>query len=137
MKYTFTNEQGKEQTVNIPDDYIATQKRTLGLSNKEAILLYLSDEGYISNPIVEELTNKAKNAGNQTRGKRKSPARKQDPIKRSIIASLFDNINSGAISAGDESLIETPRIINPERIISFTVGDDTFELTLSKKRKTK
>lgn len=130
MKYTFTDDQGRSRMVVIPDEYIYTQKKTLGLSNKEAILLYLSDEGIIKNPAVEELTAKAKANGVSGATKsRKAPKRKEDPIKREIIASLFDYIQNNF--KGFSNMV----VCNPERIISFSLGDDTYELTLSKKRK--
>lgn len=130
MKYTFTDDQGRPRMVVIPDEYIYTQKKTLGLSNKEAILLYLSDEGIIKNPAVEELTAKAKANGVSGATKsRKAPKRKEDPVKREIIASLFDYIQDNF--KGFDNII----VRNPERIISFSLGDDTYELTLSKKRK--
>ena len=133
MKYTFTDDQGRPRMVVIPDEYIYTQKKTLGLSNKEAILLYLSDEGIIKNPAVEELTAKAKANGVSGAIKsRKAPKRKEDPIKRNLIASLFDYLDTETSAVNG---IDNVVIVNPERIISFTLGDDTYELTLSKKRK--
>ena len=134
MKYTFKHK-GAEKTIEIPDEYIATQKRTLGLSNKEAIDLYLFDEGYAENEFVSEMTEKAKKNKSQSvgRSKRKAPKRKEDPIKRSMIAFLLDSLIN--VPQAYNLSIECPTVVNPERIISFTIGEDTYELTLSKKRK--
>lgn len=134
MKYTFKHK-GAEKTIEIPDEYIATQKRTLGLSNKEAIDLYLFDEGYAENEFVSEMTEKAKKNKSQSVGcsKRKAPKRKEDPIKRSMIAFLLDSLID--VPQAYNLSIECPTVVNPERIISFTIGEDTYELTLSKKRK--
>ena len=134
MKYTFKHK-GAEKTIEIPDEYIATQKRTLGLSNKEAIDLYLFDEGYAENEFVSEMTEKAKKNRPQSvrHSKRKAPKRKEDPIKRAMIAFLLDSLVDVPQEYNLE--VECPTVVNPERIISFTIGEDTYELTLSKKRK--
>ena len=127
MKYTFTDKDGKQRTVNIPEEDIKRSKSAFGLSNKEAIDMWLVDEGYLTNPVVEELNAKA--AGNKVSAPRKrSVRRKEDPTKRAVIASLFDCIQE---YAG----VENAAVRNPERIISFSLGEDTYEITLSKKRK--
>lgn len=127
MKYTFTDKDGKQRTVNIPEEDIKRSKSAFGLSNKEAIDMWLVDEGYLTNPVVEELNAKA--AANKVSAPRKrNVKRKEDPTKRAVIASLFDCIQE---YAG----VENAAVRNPERIISFSLGEDTYEITLSKKRK--
>ena len=128
MKYTFADKDGKQRTVNIPDDDIKRAKSAYGLSNKEAIDMWLVDEGYLTDPTVEELTAKAKVNGSRAETKKRTVRRKEDPVKRALIASLFDFIT---LYDG----VEVYQIVNPERIVSFTIGDDTYEITLSKKRK--
>lgn len=129
MKYTFADKDGKQRTVNIPDDDIKRAKSAYGLSNKEAIDMWLVDEGYLTDPVVEELNAKAKANGVKGGSKKRTVRRKEDPIKREIIASLFDYIQ-GNFKGFDNVIVR-----NPERIISFSLGDDTYEITLSKKRK--
>lgn len=129
MKYTFADKDGKQRTVNIPDEDIRRAKSAYGLSNKEAIDMWLVDEGYLTDPVVEELNAKAKANGIKGGSGKRKVRRKEDPIKREIIASLFDYIQDNF--KGFDNVI----VRNPERIISFTLGDDTYELTLSKKRK--
>ena len=128
MKYTFADKDGKQRTVNIPDDDIKRAKSAYGLSNKEAIDMWLVDEGYLTDPVVEELTAKAKVNGPRAETKKRTVRRKEDPVKRALIASLFDFIT---LYDG----VEVSQIINPERIDYFTIGDYTDEITLSKKRK--
>lgn len=128
MKYTFADKDGKQRTVNIPDDDIKRAKSAYGLSNKEAIDMWLVDEGYLTDPTVEELNAKAKANGVKGGSKKRTVRRKEDPIKRALIASLFDCILTC-------NSVDNAEIRNPERIISFTLGDDTYEITLSKKRK--
>lgn len=133
MKYTFINEQGKQQTVTIPDEYIKTNCRNLGLTNKEAILMYLSDEGYISNDTIDELTAKAKSnkvGAVGERKARKAPTRKPDEIKRAMIAALAEFVQS-------QDNVKSCEVTNIERVIAFSIADDNYELVLQKKRKPK
>lgn len=136
MKHTFLYN-GTEKTVNIPDTVLA-QGRKEQLSVKETIERYLSDEGYIVDPTVEELTNKAKAAGVNTAGRaqgaskktRKAPVRKPDETKRMLIKSMESFLST-------LGPCENVEVTNIERIIAFTIGDDKYEVTLSKKRKPK
>lgn len=128
MKYTFVDKNGKQRTVNIPEEDIKRSKSAFGLSNKEAIDMWLVDEGYLTDPTVEELNAKAKANGVKGGSKKRTVRRKEDPIKRALIASLFDYI---LMYDG----VDSAAVRNPERIISFTLGNDTYEITLSKKRK--
>ena len=132
MKYTFTTENGTEKTINIPDE-VFVQGRKEGLSNRETIERYLSDEGYIVDPTVVELTAKAKANGAGVRAKgttRKKPTRKPDDVKRMLVQTLFECIDELGMTKNVE-------VTNIERMIAFSIGDDNFELTLSKKRKQK
>lgn len=136
MKYTFTTAEGREKTVNIGEDVLAQGKRE-GLSMRETIDRFLSDEGYIVDPTVAALTDKAKangvnNAGKTSSGKRKPPTRKPDMVKRALIESLAEFLES--TNVGD---IKDLQVTNIERIIAFSIGDDKYEITLSKKRKPK
>ena len=137
MKHTFITAEGREKTINIPDEEL-TQGRKEGLSVKETIERYLSDEGYVVDPMVAELTAKAKANGMNTAGRaqgekkpRKAPQRKPDLIKRMLIEGLSKYMSE----AYDE--VENVEVTNIERMIAFTIGDDKYELTLSKKRKPK
>lgn len=146
MKYTFTADNGKEKTVSIPDDYIRTNKKNLGLTTKEAIELWLFDNDYIENAEADALTQKAKGTGARvggaaSAGKRKAPVRKPDYTKRTLISEIKNSLEGlvldveGAGSGPTE--ISNISIPNLERVVRFELGDDTYELTLSKKRKPK
>lgn len=135
MKYTFTNIDGKQKTINIGEDVFA-QGRREGLSVRETIDRYLSDEGYVVDPTVRELTEKAKsnginNAGKVSSGKRKPPTRKPDLVKRMLIEGLSKYMSEAYAE------VKNVQVTNIERIIAFSIGDDNYELTLSKKRKPK
>ena len=139
MKYTFINGE-KQQTVEIPDEVIKKHKRSLGCTTSEAINLFLFDEGYIDNDEVTKLTNKAKANGAakvKIGCKRKSPSRKPDEVKRTLIQSFYQYLVSGQVSDALGAEIQEVEVVNQERIITFAVGDDNYEITLSKKRKAK
>lgn len=58
--------------------------------------------------------------------------RKENATKKGIIDDLFKFLTENS-----EIAYENVSILNKERQISFTVGEDTFELTLVQKRKPK
>lgn len=132
MKYTFTTENGSEKTITIPDEFIARTRAAYGVTHREAIEMYLSDEGYIVNYDVEQLTEKAKNVKNIVQsGKKRKVTRKPDQTKRDLISLLEKVLQSG------ECGVQNVQVTNIERIIAFSIGDDNYEITLSKKRKPK
>lgn len=123
------------KNINIPDWYIEKQMKTLGISRQEAVDMYLSDEGVDVAPEVIELTMKAKAAGTGAKAtgekkERKAPERKPDDIKRALVDMLYDFL----MLTPD---IENVEVTNIERMIAFTVKDDKYELTLTRKRKPK
>ena len=136
MKHTFITADGREKTINIPDE-VLTQGRKERLSVKETIERYLSDEGYVVDPTVAELTAKAKANGVNNAGRvqgakkpRKAPERKPDETKRMLVRALEQCV----VSLG---MCENVEVTNIERIIAFSIGEDKYEITLSKKRKPK
>lgn len=140
MKHTFITAEGREKTVNIPDE-VLKQGRKEGLSVTDTIDRYLSDEGYVVDPTVMELTAKAKANGVNTAGRasgekkpRKAPQRKPDYTKRAIVEILADVIKEMDISGVTPHDVE---VTNIERMIAFAIGEDKYEVTLSKKRKPK
>lgn len=149
MKYTFTADNGKEKTVSIPDDYIRTNKKNLGLTTKEAIELWLFDNDYIENAEADALTQAAlaskganvRVGGAASAGKRKASVRKPDYTKRTLISEIKNSLEGLVLDvegAGSGSIeVSNISIPNLERVVRFELGDDTYELTLSKKRKPK
>lgn len=140
MKYTFKNKNGKTQTVMIDDAWVRQQKVNLGITNQEAIDMWLFDNGYVDNDVVDELTAQAKeNGANMSvRGggkPRKKPERKPDYVKRSIISNLETAMTEDE-QFKDLGVVDV-KVTNIERIIAFNVGDDEFTITLTKKRKPK
>ena len=146
MKYTFVNKSGNQQTVNIDDEWIRKQCSLLHISKREAIDMWLSDEGYIENEVVAALTEQAKKNGVKTgaaAGKpRKKPVRKPDYAKSALINYVRDMIAKASFDTletedGETLTPHNIEITNIERVISFAIGEDKYELTLSKKRKPK
>jgi len=135
MRYTINEGPNKGKNINIPDEYIQRTQRSLDCDLTETINLYLSDEGLLENEIVQELTAKAKTAGVGAKAtgekkERKAPERKPDFVKRAVIGSLTEYINS-------VDGVSDCTVTNIERMISFALGGDNYEVTLTKKRKPK
>ena len=58
--------------------------------------------------------------------------RKANPTKGGIITALAEFLNEN-----QAVLVENVQILNPERVISFKIGSDCYEITLMQKRKPK
>ncbi len=135
MRYTITEGPNAGKRINIPDNFIETNMRNLDLTREEAVELYLSDEGYMDNEIVVELTEKAKAAGTGAKAQgekkeRKAPVRKPNEVKRAVIAALAEFIEGTDGVTGTE-------VTNIERMIAFELAGERFEVTLTQKRKPK
>ena len=129
------------KSIKIPDKEIKKNMEILDLSEKEAIQLYLEDEGYLENEEVAELTKKAKDSGIMSTihgAKSDKPKakiereRKENPTKASIIAELVHFLQEES-----ENACENVEILNKERQLSFRIGENAYELTLVQKRKPK
>lgn len=132
MKYTLTT--GK--VITIPDEEITKQMKILSISKDEAIQLWLDDNDYTTNEVVEELTAKAKQnhitatihaAGTKTHQK-KARTPKEDPEKTDLIQFLAENLQNKA-----ENVI----ISNKTKIIEFDIGENHYKLDLIRQRKPK
>ena len=132
MKYTFEHN-GKQKTVNIDDEWLNKRRTVDRMSVSEAIELWLFDHDYIGNAEADALTRKAESAGvahDVSRKPRKAPERKPDDVKRDLVQTLFTAIERYAGAA-------QVQITNPERMIAFSLGEDNYEITLTRKRKPK
>ena len=137
MKYTFVNKSGNEQTIDVPEDFIVRTRRALGCDIKEACEIYLSDEGYVDNEVIQEI-----NAIVNENKKRRGPKRKPDYVKQALVASMYEALQeiTDLLDPDGDIIAEGPQnvsITNPERIVRFNIDDDTYEITLSRKRKPK
>lgn len=126
MNYNFNG-----KTIRIPDAEIQKSMKLLNLSQDEAIQMWLEDEGYLENEVVEELTAKAKenkiNHEAKTDKPRKSVKRerKPDEEKENLIKILADCLESHGFEA---------KITNKSKIIEFNIGENHYKLDLIKQR---
>lgn len=119
------------KNIRIPDSEIADYMKSLELSKDEAIKVWLEDEGYLENEIVEELTKKAKENKINHEAKAEKPRkavkreRKPDEEKENLIEILANCLKT----AGFET-----KITNKSKIIEFNVGENHYKLDLIKQR---
>lgn len=107
----------------------------LGMTREEALQVIADDDDIDHGEAKDfDLTpEQQKNAQKYTRtGTRKSTegvkrTRKENPLKREIIATLFEAVQA----------YEKPQITNPEREISFFANGESFSITLTQHRKPK
>ena len=137
MKYEFNG-----KMLNIPDDFIKNAMNNLSIDEDEAIQLWLEDNDYEVNEEQEALNAKAKEGvkvSNLIKARAAEPGqkktqrervKKEDPAKESIIAAL-------AKFLGDVTDAENVTIVNAGKLITFTMGEDTYKLDLVRQRKAK
>lgn len=118
------------KNIRIPDDEIEKNSRLLDISKDEAIQMWLEDEGYLKNAVVEELTKKAKenrvnhDAKSDKPRKKTERVRKVDEEKKYLLNLLISAINS-------ENCIDT---VKNETEFSFTFGENSYSVKLIKHR---
>ena len=134
MNYNFNG-----KNIRIPDADIERSMKMLELTKEKAIQVWLEDEGYLENEEQEELCKKAKenritatiheaSAINKKKTQRER-VRKENPIKEMVIAEIAKILpNFGA---------ENVQVLNIGKLISFTIGENTYEIDLKQKRKPK
>ena len=126
MRYNYNG-----RNINIPDDEIQNSMKLLGLSESEAVQMWLEDNDYEKNETVEALTEKAKGVKirhdarsdkpRQNSGKPRE--RKPDTEKESLIETLAAALQAQGISV---------EITNKSKIITFSIGENHYKLDLIK-----
>ena len=117
MRYTFTDRQGQEHQVDIPAEVIRKGKRD-GLTNRDTIMLYLANHGYmVDAPAVASKEKK----------KKATRTRKPDEQKLAIMKAV-------SLALEEFGVVDN---INLERQVRVQINGDVFELTMVKKRKPK
>lgn len=125
--------------IKIPDSDIKRSVEKLGITQEEAIQVWLEDEGYLENEEQEALEQKAKKnritatihqakAEAPKQKTQKERVRKDDPTKELIIAETAKFL---------ENYAENIQITNVGKLISFKIGEDDYEFNLIRKRKPK
>ena len=137
MKYEYNG-----KTLNIPDDFIQNAMKNLSIDEDEAIQLWLEDNDYEVNEEQMALDAKAKanvkvanivKARAADPGKKKTQrerVKKEDPTKEGVIAAL-------AKALPELANAENITIVNAGKLITFTIGEDTYKLDLVRQRKAK
>lgn len=131
----YTLESGR--TVRVPNEAIERNMAILKISKQEAVDLWLYDEGYIDNEEADALTAKAKdNRVTATVHKAKSTEYKQKTQRERVVKA--DPTKEGIISAIAEMLpsvnAENVVIANKGKLITFTIGADSYKLDLIRQR---
>lgn len=134
MKYDF---EGK--ILNIPDKELEKLVKGLGVSQEEAIEIWLEDEGYLDNEEQEELCQKAKDnkitatihqakTGETKKKTQKERVKKENPTKKMVIQKTFEML---------QEIAENVQIVNDSKLISFKIGENDYTFDLVEKRKPK
>lgn len=131
MKYTLEN--GK--VVNIPDNEIEYNMKTLELSKEEAIDLWLEDNDYQVNEELEELDSKAKKVKIDHQASAIDKTEKKDRKPRTVKVSdikqaVFTNIHNFLV----ETYGENVEIVKENKLLTLKVGDKTFKVDLIEQR---
>ena len=137
MKYEYNG-----KTLNIPDDFIQNAMKNLSIDEDEAIQLWLEDNDYEVNEEQMALDAKAKanvKVANIVKARAADPSKKktqrervkkEDPTKGGVIAAL-------AKALPELANAENVTIVNAGKLITFTIGEDTYKLDLVRQRKAK
>lgn len=118
------------KVIRIPDAEIEKSMKLLKLSHDEAVQMWLEDEGYLENEVVEELTAKAKEnkVGHDAKAdkprKKTERVRKVDEEKKYLLNLLISAINV-------ENCVDT---VKNEAEFSFTFGENSYSVKLIKHR---
>jgi hypothetical protein len=128
MLYNFGGKQ-----IRIPDEEIAVAMKNLGLSEPEAIQMWLEDEGFLDNEEQEALCEKAKENKVRVQGeglKERKPREKPKTVKVSDEkAQLFNEIV--------ENLKENDRnfeISKQNKLILVRINEKVFKIDLIEQR---
>ena len=124
MKYNFN---GKE--INIPDAEIEKNMKVLEISKEEAIEMWLDDNDYTENEVVEELTKKAKEV---KRYEKADKPRKERKVERKVDEEKKHLLNLCRVPIEGAGGIVTN--VKNEAEFSFTFGDNCYTVKLVKHR---
>lgn len=125
MKYDFNG-----KILNIPDAEINNSVKLLGITQTEAIQLWLDDNDYTTNETVEELTEKSKK--NIKRYEKSDKKRKVSTKERKIDEEKKRFLNGFRIFA--EGLGAVVTSTKNEAEFSFTFGENAYTVKLVKHR---
>ena len=124
------------KVIRIKDQEVEKIAAGLGITNQEAIQVWLEDNGYLENAEQIQLDTKAKSnritatihqaKAINTKKTQRERVLKDDPTKENIISCIKALL--------EEKGCEKVEILNKTKLISFTLGGDTFKLDLIRQR---
>ena len=122
MKYTYLREgpynKVEEVTIDIPDDYIQEHVKYSGTSS-------------VCNNYVRQVLHERIHYVREEDNMRKT---KEDPIKLAIMNAVEEAL--GNMTYDSEDWADSPHDFNKtQRVISFSLGEDKYSLTLARSRK--
>ena len=121
--------------IRINDTELENLVKGLGVSQEQAIQIWLEDEGYLENEEQNNLEKKAKDnritatvhqAKSQSQKKKRTRERKPDLEKEEIIQNLANFL---------ENSTENVKITNISKLIEFDIGGNHYKLDLIRQRK--
>ena len=121
--------------IRINDTELENLVKGLGVSQEQAIQIWLEDEGYLENEEQNNLEKKAKDnritatvhqAKSQSQKKKRTRERKPDLEKEQIIQNLANFLENSA---------ENVKITNISKLIEFDIGGNHYKLDLIRQRK--
>ena len=121
--------------IRINDTELENLVKGLGVSQEQAIQIWLEDEGYLENEEQNNLEKKAKDnritatvhqAKSQSQKKKRTRERKPDLEKEEIIQNLANFLEKSA---------ENVKITNISKLIEFDIGGNHYKLDLIRQRK--
>lgn len=120
---------------------IAELMTALGCTREEAIQVITDDDAIDDGEKLFELTAEQKKTakamtttGTKKRTTTTKRERKPDEIKRQIVEKIADSLGAYVFTGAQYWNAENINITNIEREISFTIGNDSYSLTLTKHR---
>lgn len=132
LKYDFNG-----RMLNIPKAELQKAMVNLGLTQEEAIEMWLEDEGYLENAEQEELCQKAKEnkitaaihkAGHNEKKKTKPKEKKVSAEKQQLFAEIVENL---------KKLHENVEILNENKLIQVKIGGKSFKIDIIEQRQPK
>lgn len=120
--------------IKIPMADIAKYMAKLGITQGEAIELWLTDNDYMDNEEVNRLSQQAKDNKTNLRAdagerKKREVTKKENPTKEGIIRVLAATLeNIGAVNI---------KITNVSKLVEFEMDGNNFKLDLAQKRQPK
>lgn len=130
--YEITLSTGK--VVKCEKEWAEKSMKLLDTDLEDVLLMWLEDEGYITNDEQEELDKKAKGvvkpkAGDKTQRKPREKVQKENPTKELIIAEIAKTLQALGVS--------NLKIENKAKLITFDYVNEQFKVDLIQKRKPK